>query len=377
MYSKIITSFFINLLLVVSVFADIEVEVYHKKPVNDYPNDNQVMPHIKIENTGSDTITLSNITAEYYIYETGLSVSDLTWRYDWCNFGNIFNVQFFNLDEPYTEGDKKANMKFLITFTSNTKLLNGQAVILHIAVYKNDWSHNFSEAEHWSYAQNTSYTLNGSIVIRDVSGGGGVIIYGTPPPTEQARQIPYPENCGQGDSMQIDGSVFLNPGVNGHDTIQLANTYDPRKDLDVFTVTAPGGMSVITFAGETWLVDDQGMRTSGDSLRIFSDIVNGNYINAGAEITSPYIRTSELRVTDSLFPDYVFSDENYQLKSLSEIEEYINQHKRLPGMPSEQEVKTNGRNVGEVQLKLVEKIEEMTLHLIKLEKRIRELENAE
>ena len=107
MYSRIITSLFLNVIFAVSLFAQMEVDVYHKIPVNDSPNDNQVMPHIKIENTGSDTITLSDITIEYYMYETGLSVSDFTWRYDWCNLCNIFNVQFFNLDEPYTEGDKR------------------------------------------------------------------------------------------------------------------------------------------------------------------------------------------------------------------------------------------------------------------------------
>ncbi len=78
MHSKIITSLFFSITFVVSLFAQMEVEVYHKIPVNDSPNDNQVMPHIKIVNTGSDTVTLSDITIEYYMYETVLSVSDLT-----------------------------------------------------------------------------------------------------------------------------------------------------------------------------------------------------------------------------------------------------------------------------------------------------------
>lgn len=370
---KIITSLFLNIAFVACVFAQMEVKVYHKIPGTDSPNDNQVMPHIKIENSGSDTFTLSDITIEYYMYETDLSVSDLTWRYDWCNLGNIFNVQFFNLDEPYIEGDKKANMKFLISFTSNNKLTQGQYVLLNIGIYKNDWSHNFSETAHWSYAQNTSYTLSDSIVVRDVSGNGGVIISGTPPPTEQRQMVPYPENCGPGDSTQVDGTISLNPAGADEDTVTLSNRYHPRMDANLLAVNASGGMTITTRTG-TWIIDDRGIRTSCDSLTIFTDMVHLNSINADSAITVPYIKTSELRVTQNIFPDYVFSS-TYSLKSIPEIDQYIRKYKRLPGFPTEEEVKKHGMNVGAVQVKLVEKIEEMTLLMIQMDNRIKELED--
>lgn len=81
----------------------------------------------------------------------------------------------------------------------------------------------------------------------------------------------------------------------------------------------------------------------------------------------------EVTVTLDIFPDYIFS-ESYPLKSLAEIEEHIKRHGTLPGMPSEKEVKENGVNLGGLQIKLLEKIEEMTLHMIKMQKRIDELE---
>jgi hypothetical protein len=60
--------------------------------------------------------------------------------------------------------------------------------------------------------------------------------------------------------------------------------------------------------------------------------------------------------------------------SLSELKKYIQNNNRLPGMPSAQEVKENGMNVNEVNRKLVEKVEELTLYILELNKRIESLE---
>lgn len=67
------------------------------------------------------------------------------------------------------------------------------------------------------------------------------------------------------------------------------------------------------------------------------------------------------------WPDYVFS-ENHTLMSLDEVEKSVKEHRHLPGMPSAREVETNGIDVGEMQRKLLEKMEEMTLYMIELKK---------
>lgn len=90
-------------------------------------------------------------------------------------------------------------------------------------------------------------------------------------------------------------------------------------------------------------------------------------------ILSKRITCGELIVTDDAWADYVFKRE-YQLKPLSEVKAFINENGHLPGIPSEAEVKENGVNMGEMQVKLLEKIEEMTLHMIELEKKVTELE---
>jgi hypothetical protein len=69
------------------------------------------------------------------------------------------------------------------------------------------------------------------------------------------------------------------------------------------------------------------------------------------------------------WPDFVFA-EDYQIKTLSEVEQYIDEKKHLPGVPSEKEVKENGINLGEMDAILLRKIEELTLYIIDLEKRL-------
>ena len=54
--------------------------------------------------------------------------------------------------------------------------------------------------------------------------------------------------------------------------------------------------------------------------------------------------------------------------SLEKIEGHIKSHKHLPGIPSAKDVKKDGIDVIEMQAKLLEKIEELTLHMIDLKK---------
>ncbi|MGD8782591.1 MAG: hypothetical protein PVH88_26990 [Ignavibacteria bacterium] len=87
------------------------------------------------------------------------------------------------------------------------------------------------------------------------------------------------------------------------------------------------------------------------------------------------IHTSEVIIDQNFTqPDYVF-EEGYLLKSLAEVEEFIKENKHLPGIPSANEVKANGVNLGEIHTKLLLKIEELTLYLIDLKKQNTFLQN--
>lgn len=74
------------------------------------------------------------------------------------------------------------------------------------------------------------------------------------------------------------------------------------------------------------------------------------------------------------WPDYVFA-KGYKVKSLNEISNYISLNKHLPDMPSSIDIEANGQSLGEIQKMQQQKIEELFLYVIQLQKRITELEN--
>jgi len=79
------------------------------------------------------------------------------------------------------------------------------------------------------------------------------------------------------------------------------------------------------------------------------------------------IRSKEIKV-ETGWSDFVF-EEDYNLKSLEELETYISQNKHLPDIPTEAQVKEKGINLGEMNAKLLQKIEELTLYVIEQSKR--------
>ena len=82
----------------------------------------------------------------------------------------------------------------------------------------------------------------------------------------------------------------------------------------------------------------------------------------------------ELKVElEAAWPDYVFAPD-YDLMPLRDLEKDIKKHRHLPGIPSASEVKREGIEVGDMQAKLLQKIEELTLYIIEQEKRIMQLE---
>ncbi|SFM78549.1 hypothetical protein SAMN05428949_0782 [Chitinophaga sp. YR627] len=85
------------------------------------------------------------------------------------------------------------------------------------------------------------------------------------------------------------------------------------------------------------------------------------------------IRGKRVKVEQNNWADFVFEPE-YKLPSLCELENYIKANKHLPDVPSAKEVTKEGIDLGEMNKILLQKIEELTLHLIEQEKRIRELE---
>jgi hypothetical protein len=87
------------------------------------------------------------------------------------------------------------------------------------------------------------------------------------------------------------------------------------------------------------------------------------------------ILAKKVRVTLTNWPDFVF-EKNYKLPSLKQVEKYINKYKHLENVPSRDEVLKKGSEIGDMQSILLQKIEELTLYIIDLNKRIEKLEKS-
>ncbi len=75
---------------------------------------------------------------------------------------------------------------------------------------------------------------------------------------------------------------------------------------------------------------------------------------------------------NGICPDYVFAA-NYKLLSVKELENFVKQNQHLPEVPSAKEVEQKGINVGEWNITMLKKIEELTLYVIEQNKQIEEL----
>nr|WP_299213943.1 tail fiber protein [uncultured Allomuricauda sp.] len=118
--------------------------------------------------------------------------------------------------------------------------------------------------------------------------------------------------------------------------------------------------------------------TSQITSNLFTLKANGN---VGIGTTAPdskltvkgNIHAEEVKVDLSVpGPDYVFK-EGYELKSLEEVKNYIKQNGHLPNIPSAEEMEKNGVQLGRMNMKLLEKIEELTLYVLKQQEDIKYL----
>ena len=129
-------------------------------------------------------------------------------------------------------------------------------------------------------------------------------------------------------------------------------------------------------AGNLYLIANAGL-TIGNyishSTRMF---VQGSTGNVGIGTTNPQyklavngnIGAQDIIVTNTGWSDYVFRP-GYRLRPLSEVSQYIQANGHLPDIPTEAEVKEKGVSVGDMQAKLLAKVEELTLHMIQADER--------
>jgi hypothetical protein len=100
---------------------------------------------------------------------------------------------------------------------------------------------------------------------------------------------------------------------------------------------------------------------------------NNQYAPTGCLLSVAGAIQAKEVVVNTNWSDYVF-EPTYRLSPLTEVAAYIQENHHLPDVPSEAEVKQKGISLGDMQAKLLAKVEELTLHMIELERKNIELE---
>ncbi|MCK7555497.1 hypothetical protein MKQ70_10950 [Chitinophaga sedimenti] len=128
-------------------------------------------------------------------------------------------------------------------------------------------------------------------------------------------------------------------------------------------------------------VNKDGMTNAGNAyfLGLGTNYLKGN-VGIGTLTTGTHklavdgsIGARKIKVSQETWADHVF-DTAYVLTNLQDVEQYIKHNRHLPDIPAAAEVKVDGIDLGEMNKKLLQKIEELTLHMIDMNKRVQQLE---
>lgn len=166
-------------------------------------------------------------------------------------------------------------------------------------------------------------------------------------------------NTTPGANLDVKGQIAVSgtgAGVNfldRNDNSKVLQFFNTGGNLNLYSVGYGMTDSKITFTADGRI--GIGTLTPKEALS-----VNGN------------IRAREIKVETQYWPDYVFS-KSYLLPDLKSVEKHIERNGHLPGIPSAEEAEKEGINVSEMNAKLLKKIEELTLYLIKQDKELKKI----
>jgi hypothetical protein len=199
--------------------------------------------------------------------------------------------------------------------------------------------------------------------------------------------------------IQQNFTIDCNPQYgNAKFRIRATNTYGVKSEPlsvyikvrsinfnDTFTpLTATGNdLTVNKFLPMTneWELYVGNLRDTENGAAIaIKALANGN---VGIGTTNPQdkltvagkIGAREIKVTTNAGADFVF-EPGYKLPVLSELEQFVKTNKHLPEIPTAQQMVKEGINLGELNIKLLQKVEELTLHLIEKDKQMNALQKT-
>jgi len=164
------------------------------------------------------------------------------------------------------------------------------------------------------------------------------------------------------------GSLFVHGG-----SLYLKRTTGTTA-VDAFNVASYGGMTLNTNGvinpaiGFFINSNNRNFFTIAEDQILFKDATQDLFkVDANGYL---YARKAVVTLANP-YPDYVF-EKDYKLFSINELDLFIKKYHHLPNVPSLAEVEANNKqiDIGEMQVKLLEKVEELTLYIIAQQKQI-------
>jgi hypothetical protein len=151
--------------------------------------------------------------------------------------------------------------------------------------------------------------------------------------------------------------------------------------------TTGSGAGFVMFNRATNAISSQWYSPTAGETRLYDQVANSDRLtinasgNVGIGTVNPgtyklavegTVGARKVKVTQAPWADYVF-DAGYRLRPLSEVAQYIQQHHHLPEVPTAADVKRDGLDLGDNQALLLKKIEELTLYIIDINKKVEKL----
>lgn len=150
--------------------------------------------------------------------------------------------------------------------------------------------------------------------------------------------------------------------------------HNPIANIDIYHASEPVSIGLQTKTeGKFWIVSQNNELQIGG---VSSSMPTQGALSIGIDhVVKVYtkLEAQKIEVKNMTLPDYVFADD-YKLRSLSEVETFIDENSHLPEVPSAAHVAENGMDLTEMNNVMLKKIEELTLYLIEQDKKISALQ---